>query len=79
MNETTSFNLGDITATIVLLGFSLFIIAVIVFIVRKIKRNEKRADGRLSIELENNLLLQKRIDDLDDRVVALEKMLREVE
>lgn len=80
MTETTSFNIGDITATIVLLGFTIFIVAIVIFIIRKlIKQSDKSSVERLSIERENTLLLQKRIDDLNDRVMIIEKMLREVE
>lgn len=80
MTETTSFNLGDIAATIFLLGFSVIIPAIIIFIIYKIiKRSEKRANERLSLERENTVLLKKQIDDLNERVIVIEKMLREVE
>jgi hypothetical protein len=80
VTETTSFNLGDIAATIFLLGFSVIIPAIIIFIIYKIiKRNEKRANERLSLERENTVLLKKQIDDLNERVIVIEKMLREVE
>lgn len=80
MTETTSFNLGDIAATIFLLGFSVIIPAIIIFIIYKIiKQSEKRANERLSLERENTVLLKKQIDDLNERVIVIEKMLREVE
>lgn len=82
MTETTGsiFNLGDIVATIFLLGFTVIIPAIIIFIIYKIiKRNEKRANERLALERENTVLLKKQIDDLNDRVIVIEKMLREVE
>ncbi|ANU13330.1 hypothetical protein [Planococcus halocryophilus] len=80
MTETTSFNIGDIISTIFILGFSIIIPAIIIFIIYKvIKRSEKRANERLSLERENTVLLKKQIDDLNERVIVIEKMLREVE
>lgn len=80
MTETTSFNIGDIISTIFILGFSIIIPAIIIFIIYKIiKRSEKRANERLSLERENTVLVKKQIDDLNERVIVIEKMLREVE
>lgn len=80
MTETTSFNIGDIISTIFILGFSIIIPAIIIFIIYKvIKRSEKRANERLSLERENTVLFKKQIDDLNERVIVIEKMLREVE
>jgi len=80
VTETTSFNIGDIISTIFILGFSIIIPAIIIFIIYKvIKRSEKRANERLSLERENTVLLKKQIDDLNERVIVIEKMLREVE
>jgi len=80
VTETTSFNIGDIISTIFILGFSIIIPAIIIFIIYKIiKRSEKRANERLSLERENTVLVKKQIDDLNERVIVIEKMLREVE
>lgn len=79
MTESTSLNMGDIVATIFILG-SVIIPVIIIFIIYKIiKRNEKRAIERLSLERENTVLLKNEIADLNERVSAIENMLREVE
>ncbi|MFC4712991.1 hypothetical protein [Planococcus dechangensis] len=78
MTEAQGLEVVGFTEIIVLLGFTIFMIAFIFFIIRKIiGRIKKREERRLSIERENKVLLQKRIDDLSDRVVVIEKMLRE--
>ena len=78
MTEAQGLEVIGFTEIIVLLGFTMFMIAFIFFIIRKIiGRIKKREERRLSIERENKVLLQKRIDDLSDRVVVIEKMLRE--
>ncbi|ANU25527.1 hypothetical protein [Planococcus versutus] len=80
MTETTSLNIGDILSTIFILGFSIIIPVILIFIIYKIvKRSEKRAIERLSLERENTVLLKKQMNDLNERVIIIEKMLREVE
>ncbi|ANU09081.1 hypothetical protein A1A1_00750 [Planococcus antarcticus DSM 14505] len=80
MTETTSFNIGDIVATTFILGFSIIIPAIIIFIIYKIiKRSEKRANERIALERENTVLVKKQLDDMNERVMIIEKMLREVE
>ena len=44
-----------------------------------LKRFELRANERLILERENTTLLQKRVDDLNERLVGIEKILKEVE
>ena len=44
-----------------------------------LKRYELRANEKLILERENTTLLQKRVDDLNERLVGIEKMLKEVE
>lgn len=78
MTEAQGLEVVGFTEIIVLLGFTMFMIAFIFFIILKIiGRIKKREERRLSIERENKVLLQKRIDDLSDRVIVIEKMLRE--
>lgn len=80
VTEPTSFNVGDIVATIFLLGFTVIIPVIIIFVIYKIiKRSEKRANERLELERENTVLMKKQIDSLNERVIIIEKMLREVE
>lgn len=79
MNESMYFNAGDIIATIFMLAVTAIIIFLIFKVLKTFKRNEKRANERLELEKETTVRLQKRIDELDERVVVIEKMLREVE
>lgn len=44
-----------------------------------LKRYELRANEKLILERENTTLLQKKVDDLNERLVGIEKMLKEVE
>ncbi|QBP43175.1 hypothetical protein [Paenisporosarcina antarctica] len=44
-----------------------------------LKRYELRANEKLMLERENTTLLQKRVDDLNERLVGIEKLLKEVE
>ena len=76
MNDAIYLNIGDIIFTII----AFVVPAIIIFLVYKaFKRNEKRATERLELEKETTVRLQKRVDELNDRVVVIEKMLREVE
>jgi len=52
---------------------------VVFFILRVIKRYEERANAKLMLERENNLTLQRRIDDLTERLTNIEKILKEVD
>ena len=79
MNDAIYFNIGDIIATIFILGMVPILILIFFRSLKTFKRNEKRANERLELEKETTVILQKRIDDLNDRVVVIEKMLREVE
>lgn len=43
------------------------------------KRFEKQNEERLAFEKENSILLNKRLDELNERLVVIEKMLKEVD
>ncbi|WBF54918.1 hypothetical protein HXV90_03130 [Lysinibacillus sp. JK80] len=43
------------------------------------KRFEKQNEERLAFEKENSVLLNKRLDELNERLVIIEKMLKEVD
>ncbi|MBK3494136.1 hypothetical protein JFL43_04535 [Viridibacillus sp. YIM B01967] len=79
MSETTVFNLGDIIVTVFTLGFAIIPIIIIFVTYKAFKRSEKRANEKLQLERENTVLLQKRIDDLNERLNVIEKMLKEVD
>ncbi|MEH7385812.1 hypothetical protein V7147_10430 [Bacillus sp. JJ1521] len=72
--------MSGIMGLVNLLVFIGLVILVIYFIVLKpIKRYEKRANEQLMLQRENTLTLQNRIDDLNERLAGIEKMLKEVE
>lgn len=60
---------------------TVIIIAIIAwFVLSKIlKRFENKANERLSLERENSVILNKRLDELNERLMVIEKMLKEVE
>lgn len=76
MDDALYINLGDIVATILLLGVPAILIF---FIYKAFKRDKERANERLGLEKENAVMLQKRIDELNERLVVVEKKLKEVE
>ncbi len=73
------FNLGDFFATIVVLGFILSPIILVIFIYKAYKRNEKRAEERLNIEKQQTYTLQQQVHSLNERLIIIEKMLKEVD
>ncbi|MBB4826633.1 hypothetical protein HNO89_003914 [Sporosarcina luteola] len=71
--------MGTILSLIMLLLPVLVIAVVAYFIVKTVKGFERRADEKLALEREHNEIMRKRIDELNDRVVEIEKLLKEVE
>lgn len=65
MTETTVFNIGDIIATIVILGFPLFLIVLVIGSVVVLAKKNKRQQAHKA-DLKN------RIDALELRVETLE-------
>lgn len=68
------------------IGLMMMIIIPIVLIVimisltiKTFKGYEKRANEKLMLERESTLTLQKRVDEQNERLVIIEKMLKEVE
>lgn len=57
----------------------IFIVLIVLFVVKTVKRFEQRADEKLTIEKENNRLLTSKVNDLEERLVVIEKMLAEVQ
>lgn len=57
----------------------IFVILIVVYAIKTVKRFEKRADEKLAIERENNSLLQAKVNDMNERLITIEKMLKEVE
>lgn len=59
--------------------FLIIPIALIYFVGRYFKRMEKRAEEKLQLDKENTTTLQKRVDELNNRLIVIEKLLKEVE
>ncbi|MEK4387949.1 hypothetical protein MKZ25_19650 [Solibacillus sp. FSL W7-1464] len=78
-NGATSVNIGDVVATIVMFGFIAVVIIFIVSIYKAYKKNVKRAEERLNVEKQQTFNLQKQVDELNDRVRKIEKLLKEVD
>lgn len=59
----------------------IIIVAILAWVIlsRIAKRFEQKADERLILERENSIRLNKQIDELNVRLVVIEKMLKEVE
>lgn len=78
MNDAVYLNFGDIVATIILLGLMAAIVFLFFKVIQAIKRDAKKAKERLEKERENTILLQKHLDDLNERVKILETKLKDL-
>ena len=78
-NGAVGVNLGDIVATIIILGFMVIPIILIVLLYRVYKKNAKRAEERLNVEKQQTFNLQKQVDELNERVGKIESLLKEVD
>lgn len=78
MNDAVYLNFGDIVATIILLGLMAAIVFLFFKVIQAIKRDAKKAKERLEKERENTILLQKHLDDLNERVKTLETKLKDL-
>lgn len=78
-NGATSVNVGDIIVTIFSLGFIVIPIILVILFYRAYKKNTKRSEERLNIEKQQTFNLQKQVDELNDRVGKIEKLLKEVD
>ncbi|MBY0147860.1 hypothetical protein [Neobacillus niacini] len=57
----------------------IFVLLVVIYIIRSVKRFEKRADEKLALDKENTRQLQSKVNILEERLSVIEKMLKEVE
>ena len=72
-------NIGDLVATIVMLGFMVIPIILVVLVYRAYKKNVNRAEERLKVEKQQTFNLQKQVDELNERVGKIESLLKEVD
>lgn len=77
--SVTSFNIGDIIGTMIMLGISIIPIIILFLLYRAYKRNVQRAEQRLQIEQQQTLHLQQQVDSLQARVEHMEHLLKEVD
>lgn len=77
--SVTSFNIGDIIGTMIMLGISIIPIIILFLLYRVYKRNVQRAEQRLQLEKQQTLHLQQQVDSLQARVANIEILLKEVD
>ncbi|WP_042169294.1 hypothetical protein [Paenibacillus gorillae] len=68
-----------ITGLIVLIIPIAVVVLIVYFITSTIKRFEARANEKLMLERENTLTLQRKVADLEGRLLRIETMLKEVD
>ncbi|MBU9722417.1 MULTISPECIES: hypothetical protein [Bacillaceae] len=55
------------------------IIFIIVFVIRTIRKIERRAEERLKLEREKSAILHQQMNEINNRMTNIEKMLKEVD
>ena len=76
-HSATGINTGDLIATVFMLGLVVVPIFIGIVFYVSYKAARKRANGRLELEQERTLNLQKQVDVLERRVTKMEQLLRE--
>jgi positive regulator of sigma E activity len=81
MSYVNNFLLDSIFTNLLIEIVPIIIIALLVWFIlsRFTKHLVQQADERLVLERENSIMLNKRFDELNERIVIIEKMLKEVE
>ena len=81
MESTTSIFIQSLLFNFTLQLIPLILIALLAWVIlsRIAKRFERQNEERLQLERENSAMLTKRLDELNGRLVVIEKMLKEVE
>jgi sensor domain CHASE-containing protein len=57
----------------------LIFIVILIFVVRVVRRMERRAEDRLKLDKENVSLQQKQMEEINDRLTNIEKILKQVD
>ncbi|MEK4386324.1 hypothetical protein MKZ25_11005 [Solibacillus sp. FSL W7-1464] len=78
-NGVSGVNFGDIVATIITLGFIVVPIILLVLFNRANRKNVQRAEERVNAEKQQTSHLQKQVDELNERVRIIERMLKETD
>lgn len=76
-NGVSVLNIGDIVATIIMLGFFAIPIILVIFFYKATKKNRKRAEEQLNVEKQQTIFLQKQVEALNERVKKIENTLNE--
>ena len=81
MESTTSIFIQSLLFNFTLQLIPLIVIALLAWVIlsKIAKRFERQNEERLQLERENSAMLTKRLDELNGRLVVIEKMLKEVE
>ena len=81
MNNVTDLLIQSLIFNFFIDLIPLLVVTLIAWLIlsKVLKRYELRANEKLMLERENTTLLQKRVEDLNERLVGIEKMLKEVE
>ena len=76
-NGVSILNIGDIVATIIMLGFLVIPILLVIFFYKAYTKNRKRAEEQLNVEKQQTIILQKQVEALNERVMKIEHLLKE--
>ena len=81
MNNVTDLLIQSLIFNFFIDLIPLLVVTLIAWLIlsKVLKRYELRANEKLMLERENTTLLQKRVAYLNERLVGIEKMLKEVE
>ena len=68
-----------LASIIIALGFMAIPIILVVLFYKAYKKNVTRAEERLNIEKQQTFILQKQVDELNERLIKIENLLKEVD
>ncbi|MED3662866.1 hypothetical protein P4476_13440 [Ureibacillus terrenus] len=70
-------NVGDVLAAIFLLGFIIIMIMIGALLLNMYKKNKKRLEELIMLEKQQNIILKNRVDDINERLSRIERLLKE--
>lgn len=79
MIETSFINIGDVVASVFVFGIILIILAVLYKLIKKtVKQPNQESIEKLTLDQENSIL-QSQIGELNERLIALEEKIKELD
>ena len=69
----------SLASIIIALGFMAIPIILVVLFYNAYKKNVTSAEERLNIEKQQTFILQKQVDELNERLIKIENLLKEVD